>query len=174
MLNKELKKIENQMEHQRFNIKDLLICALFILIGNLSGYLASLVQTSSLRAWYPILNKSILTPPSIVFPIVWSTLFIIIGISTFLSYHNANKKSKIDVLFMYFMQLLFSFLWSVIFFGFRAPIMGFVEVLFLIFIIIRMMITYRKSSELAYLLLYPYLLWCIFASYLNLIIIIKN
>ncbi|MBD5398209.1 tryptophan-rich sensory protein [bacterium] len=170
----EIKEAEAQLKHQRITIKDLLRCAVLILICNLVGYIGSFVQFNSLRAWYPSLEKSILNPPNFIFPVVWSLLYIIIGVSTCLSYKGVRKKDKNYIIFIYTLQLLFNFLWVVLFFGLRAPLMAFVEILFYIFIVLNMMNVYKKVSSLSYILLYPYLFWIIFASYLNLIIIIKN
>lgn len=170
----EIKNAENQWKHQRITIKDLLLCAFLILICNLVGYISSIIQFNSIRAWYPSLSKSMLTPPNFVFPIVWSLLYILIGVSTCLSYKKARKKEKSFVIFVYALQLLFSFLWVVLFFGLKAPLMAFVEILFYIFIVLNMMNIYKRYSSISYILLYPYLFWVVFATYLNLIIIIKN
>lgn len=170
----EIKEAEAQLQRQRITVKDLLRCAVLILICNLVGYIGSIVQFNSVRAWYPILSKSILNPPNFVFPVVWSLLYILIGVSTCLSYKSAHKKDKIYIIFIYTLQLLFSFLWVVLFFGLKAPLMAFVEILFYIFIVLNMMNLYKKVNALSYILLYPYLFWIIFASYLNLIIVIKN
>ncbi|MBD5405095.1 tryptophan-rich sensory protein [bacterium] len=170
----EIKSAEDQWKHQKITIKDLLLCSFLILICNLVGYISSLIQFNSIRAWYPSLSKSMLNPPNFVFPIVWSLLYILIGVSTCLSYKKARKKEKSFVIFVYALQLLFSFLWVVLFFGLKAPLMAFVEILFYIFIVLNMMNIYKRYSSISYILLYPYLFWIIFATYLNLIIIIKN
>ncbi len=169
-----IRKLKTQWNNQKITLTDLLRCSLFILICNLVGYFSHIFQYNSLRAWYPILEKSKLTPPNFVFPIVWTILFVLIGISTCISYKNANKENKVFVLFIFIMQLLFSFLWIILFFWLRNPLMGFVEILFFLYIIIKMMSIYKNSSLIGYLLLYPYLLWVSFAAYLNLIIILKN
>ncbi len=171
---KKIKSTKLVWKNKTFSINDLLLCILFILICDFVGYISSLFQTESLRAWYPLLNKSLFTPPPFVFPAVWGLLYTIIGISTFLAFKNAMKEDKIYVLFIFFAQLCFNFLWTLFFFGMRAPILAFVELLFFILIVVSMMKLYKKLSFTSYILLYPYLFWLLFATYLNFFIILKN
>lgn len=172
-----LKNLENTnllLKNKKFSTVDLIYCMVFILVCNTVGYLSSLFQTESLKEWYPLLNKSILTPPSFVFAFVWGLLYAILGISTFLAFKVARKNEKSYILFIFFAQLCFNLLWSIFFFGMRAPFLAFIEIFFLIIVTISMMKLYKKFSRTSYFLLYPYLLWIIFATYLNFVIMIKN
>ncbi len=159
---------------KRFSIVDLFHCIGFILICDAIGYLSSLFQKESLIEWYPTLEHSIFTPPSFVFAIVWGILYGLLGISTFFAFKSARKNEKTNVLFIFFGQLCFNLLWSIFFFGMKVPFLAFIEILFLIVITIIMMKLYKKFSFASYCLLFPYLLWLIFASYLNLVIVLKN
>ena len=138
------------------------------------GYLSSLFQAESLEVWYPTLQKSILTPPSFVFVLVWGLLYTFMGIATFLTFKAARKEAKTYVLFILFAQLCFNLLWSIFFFGMRAPMLALIELCFLIIVTISMMRLYKKLSHIAYWLLYPYMIWLLFATYLNFFIVLKN
>ena len=128
----------------------------------------------SLKEWYPTLEKSKLTPPSFVFVIVWGILYTFLGISTFLAFKSARNRDKNNIISIFAGQLCFNLLWSIFFFGMRAPLLAFIEILFLLVMTITMIDLYKKFSSLASLLLYPYLIWVIFATYLNFIIVIAN
>ncbi len=169
-----LKRIKTSLKNKKFTIKDLIYCTFFILLCNVIGYLSSLFQTESLKTWYPTLTKSILTPPSFVFIFVWALLYALLGISTFLAFKDARKNDKAYILSIFSAQLCFNLLWSIFFFGIRAPFIAFIEILFLLGITLCMMKFYKRFNNFAYLLLYPYLIWIIFASYLNLVIVLKN
>ena len=161
-------------KNKTFSLSDLLLCIFFILMCDFVGYLSSFTQEASLKAWYPLLNKSKLTPPGFVFVIVWSILYTLIGISTFLAFKNAKKEGKVYVLFIFFIQLCFNFLWSVFFFGMRAPLLAFVEILFYIIVILSMMKIYKSINKIAYFMLIPYLIWVIFATYLTSVVLLLN
>ena len=162
------------LKSKRFTIADLFYCMLFISICDVTGYLSSFFQTESLKEWYPTLEKSILTPPSFVFAFVWGLLYTLLGISTFLSFKPARKNEKANIILIFITQLCFNLLWSIFFFGMKIPLLGLVGILFLIIITLIMMKLYKKTSFLSYLLLYPYLLWLLFATYLNFVIVLKN
>ena len=161
-------------KNKKFTISDLFYCIMFVLLCNAVGYLSSLFQTDSLKTWYPVLKKSVLIPPSFVFIFVWALLYALLGISTFLAFKGARKNDKAYILSVFFAQLCFNLLWSIFFFGMRAPFIAFIEILFLLGITLCMMKFYKKFNNFAYLLLYPYLVWIVFASYLNLVIVLKN
>ena len=167
-------KNSNSIKNKMFSVADLFYCILFVLICLFIGYLSSLFQMESLKEWYPTLEKSKLTPPSFVFVIVWGILYTFLGISTFLAFKSAKRQGKSSVLIMFFTQLCFNLLWSIFFFGMRMPLIAFVEIFFLITITLNMMKVYKRYNFASYLLLYPYILWIIFATYLNFVIVLKN
>ena len=167
-------KNSNSIKNKMFSVADLFYCILFVLICLFIGYLSSLFQMESLKEWYPTLEKSKLTPPSFVFVIVWGILYTFLGISTFLAFKSARNRDKNNIISIFAGQLCFNLLWSIFFFGMRAPLLAFIEILFLLVMTITMIDLYKKFSSLASLLLYPYLIWVIFATYLNFIIVIAN
>lgn len=110
-----------------------------------------------------------LSPPSIVFPIVWGILFVLMGISAAIIYTNdtASMPQKKSALYTYALSLFFNFFWSIIFFNMRAFLFAFIWILILLFLIIRTIIKYFSISPLAAYLQIPYLIWVAFASYLT-------
>lgn len=171
---KNLRRKELVWKNKKFSMTDLFYCILFIIICDVIGYLSSLFQTESLKTWYPLLQKSVLTPPSFVFAFVWGVLYVLLGVSTFLAFRTSRKNDRISVLTIFFTQLCFNLFWSIFFFGMRLPLLAFIEIFFLILVTVNMMKLYKKYSYVSYLLLYPYLIWVIFATYLNFVIVIKN
>ncbi len=111
--------------------------------------------------------------PAILFPIVWSVLYLLMSISCYIV-SVSNDKSRNKALTVYGVQLAFNSLWSLIFFGFGNYILAFIWIIILDVLIIYMIIEFYKVNKTAGLLQIPYLLWALFASYLNLMIAIMN
>ncbi len=100
--------------------------------------------------------------PSWVFPVVWTILYTLMGISAYLIY----KKEK-DVPMIYTIQLIFNLLWSFVFFEFKLFTLAFIWILFLIILVIIMIKKFLSIDKTAGLLQIPYLLWLFVAAYLN-------
>ena len=122
---------------------------------------------------YSILDKPAFSPPGFIFPIVWTILYILMGISSYIVY-SSNSPNKPKALLIYGIQLFFNFCWSIIFFGLDLYLFAFIWLIALIFIIIIMIRQFHIISPLAAYLQIPYLIWCIFAAYLNFSIFILN
>ncbi|MBO8434212.1 MAG: tryptophan-rich sensory protein [Tyzzerella sp.] len=137
-------------------------------VGGLSGFL-----TMGNMDIYGNINKPPLSPPPIVFPIVWTILFILMGISAYLIYEsNSNLKGK--ALAIYGLQLVVNFFWPIIFFNGQKFLLAFVWLLLLVALIIETILIFKDINKKASLLLIPYLLWSIFATYLNLGVYLLN
>lgn len=141
-----------------------------ILIPVAVGLLVGAITSSSIE--YNTLIKPVLAPPSILFPIVWTILYVLMGVS----YGILETKSLIDteINFIYYFQLLVNALWSIIFFIFEWRLFAIIWLLILILLIIMMIIKFYQRDKIAGLLQIPYLLWSLFASYLNLAIYLLN
>lgn len=111
--------------------------------------------------------------PAVVFPIVWSILYLLMSISCYVISESDDKK-KSSALIIYGIQLVVNSLWSLIFFGFGAYLFSFIWILLLIVLVIAMMVSFYKISKKSALLQIPYLLWLIFAAYLNIMIYVLN
>ena len=135
-------------------------------IGALGYYL----QGEALEEWYPFLEKSSLTPPAVVFQIVWAVLYLLIGISA----GTMLVRGDMSVMRLWLLQLLLNFLWSVCFFALRSPFLGFVVILALDAAVFAYMVYAAVRRPVAAWLFAPYMLWLIFATYLNGYICINN
>lgn len=140
-------------------MKKLIFIIIFTLI---IGSLPSLFINMDISSLY----KPFYIPP-ILFPIVWTILFILMSISYYLVREEEGPK-------LYLIQLFVNALWSVIFFGLKLRLLAFFWLLLLLTLIIIMSIKYFKISKLSGYLLIPYILWVTFAGYLNLSIYLLN
>ncbi len=149
--------------------KQLIISILISLgIGGLSGFI-----TKDSMETFENLNKPMLSPPSIVFPIVWGILFLLMGISAYLIYVNKSEYRK-PALIIYGIQLVINFFWSIIFFNAQQYLFAFIWLIILLIAIIIMIVLFYKVKPAAAFLQIPYILWVSFAGYLNLMIYLLN
>ena len=148
-------------------IKNLIIS---ILIPLFVGGLSSLLTGNGMKS-YKILNKPPLSPPGIVFPIVWTILFILMGISSYLIYKERHNEKALK---LYALQLIFNFFWTIIFFGLKLRFLAIIWILILLALIILMIQEFLKLNKTAGYLQIPYLMWTTFATYLTIAIYILN
>ena len=118
------------------------------------------------------LNKPI-NVPGVVFPIVWGILYLLMSISCYII-SKSNNKNRDSALISYWVQLVINSLWSLIFFGFEAYLLAFIWLLILLVSVIVMIIKFYNIDKKAAYLNIPYVLWIIFAGYLNLGIYLLN
>lgn len=141
-------------------------------VGALSGFLSK----EGMEFYQNNATKPPLSPPEILFPIVWSVLYILMGISAAIIWvrKDIDIDSGADGLKAYTLQLIMNFFWSLIYFNMRSYWFAFVWLFVMEIIIIYMILKFRRISALAAYLQIPYALWCIFALYLNLMTAILN
>lgn len=147
-----------------------LIISLLIALG--TGFLSAIFTSGSMEI-YAGLNKPPLAPPSTVFPIVWTVLFILMGLSSYLVYLSPDP-DRGTALKIYAVQLVFNFAWPIAFFNFQAFLFAFIWIMILWVLIIYMIKEFMKVNKKAGYLQIPYLLWTTFAAYLNLFIWLMN
>lgn len=117
--------------------------------------------------------KPPLNPPPYIFPIVWTILYILMGISSYIIYTSSHKAKEYAIK-IYAIQLIFNFFWSIIFFRYNQYLFAFIWLIILIALIIKMIYQFYKIKPLAAYLQIPYLLWCLFAAYLNYMVYTLN
>ena len=146
------------------------IYAKSILIPVIVGGIVGLIISGSID--YNSLQKPPLSPPSILFPIMWTILYILMGVS----YGILKSKHLVDpdTKKIYYLQLFVNALWSIFFFTFKWRLFAFLWIILLDVLVIIMIIKFFKNNKLAGVLQLPYLLWTLFASYLNLAIYLLN
>ena len=137
---------------------------IFVIIALLIGGLAS--SNTADDIWYQNLNKSPLNPPGFVFGIVWPFLYLLMSISAYRTFDQTKN--------LFFIQLFFNALWSWLFFAFQLPMIALLNIWLLIYLNIKVNIRMFIEDKLSSFLYIPYVLWLLFASYLNLFIVINN
>ena len=139
---------------------------IFIFLALLTGGLATLVSLDGMKA-YRFLPQSHLTPPPVVFSVVWSILYILMGVSAALIYVAPPRGLKDQHLF-FAGTLLLNFLWPVLFFALGLRLAALVTLLVMLALAVGTIVRYRPICPLAAWLQLPYALWLCFAFYLNL------
>ena len=148
---------------------------LSVIICQLAGIIGSFFTSPSIQTWYAILKKPFFNPPNWVFAPVWTTLFLLMGISLYLVWSRGIKTKKSKIAFTFFaVQLILNILWSVIFFGLKSPFYAFIEIIFLWAAILLTIFAFYRISKTAAYLLVPYIIWVSFAAMLNFSIFIIN
>lgn len=146
---------------------------LAIILCQLAGIIGSFFTFESIPTWYASLEKPFFNPPNWIFGPVWITLYTIMGISSYLIYTSKNKR-KTDALKIFGIQLFLNAIWSIIFFGFKSPLIALIVIILLWFLIIFTILKFYKINRAAGLILIPYILWVSFATILNYYIFILN
>lgn len=145
------------------NFKKLLISLAIPLAAGGIGYLLSGNNTQI----YESIVRPEFAPPGFIFPIAWSILYILMGISYYLVVTSNNTEVRKKSLNVYYTQLILNSLWSLIFFRFRLFLIGFLWVLALIGLVLYMIYLFKKSNKVAGYLQIPYILWLLFAGALS-------
>lgn len=145
------------------------------------GYLAGISVKADNSSWYNSLNRSPLNPPNIIFPIAWSILYLLMGISIAIIINKYIDEQDLEIkkniknyIFLFIIQFILNLFWTYIFFGLKSPLFGFIEIIILDILIIITIMKFKTISKAASYILIPYILWCLFASYLTLHVLIFN
>jgi tryptophan-rich sensory protein len=139
------------------------VLACFVAAG-----IGSLFTFKAILTWYAGLKKPPYTPPNRAFGPVWTTLYVLMGISVFLVWQNGLAIDGVLLAFtLFWVQLVLNALWSVIFFGMKSKGGGVITIIVLWLLILATIITSFRVSGWAGALLIPYILWVSIASYLN-------
>ncbi len=139
-------------------------------VGGLSGWLTR----DGTKIYKATVEKPPLSPPAIVFPIVWAVLFALMGIGAARIYMVPDSHIRSRSLWLFLVQLGFNFFWSIIFFNVQSFGFAFVWLITLWVLILWMTLSFRKIDRMAAWLQIPYLIWAAFAAYLNLGVWVLN
>jgi tryptophan-rich sensory protein len=141
----------------------------------LVGFLGTPFTISAIPTWYATLNKPFFAPPNWIFGPVWTLLYLLMGVAFYLIWKQSWQKKKVRMAGLYFLaQLVLNFIWSPVFFGLRAPLLGLIVIIAMWTLIVMTMKKFYPLSKLAFYLLAPYLLWVSFATLLNAAIVVLN
>lgn len=144
------------------------IYAVWILLTEAVGGLSGWLTRNGVKEYNATAIQPPLSPPAVVFPIVWGALFALMGAGAARIWQAAPSAARSKALGLFGVQLAFNFLWSIIFFNLQAFGFAFAWLLALWGLILKMILSFRKVDRTAALLQIPYLLWVTFAAYLNL------
>lgn len=150
------------MKHHTWKIYAALIL-LAEAVGGLSGWLTR----DGAKAYSQSIIQPPLSPPAMIFPIVWGILFALMGIGAARIYLAPPSRERTNSLRIFLLQLAFNFFWSILFFNLQAFGAALVWLLILWGLILWMIVAFRKVDPLAAWMQIPYLLWVTFAAYLN-------
>lgn len=154
-------------------MKKSIIVLISVLVCLFVGYTASLFQAGSIDLWYRTLTVSEITPPDAVFPIVWSALYVLMGVSAGLVIAAKNSK-RLSAVVLFVVQLGLNFFWSYSFFYLQNPVAGLVNIALLdLFAVMYAFRSYRVNKTASWLVA-PYIIWLVLATYLNGFIVAYN
>lgn len=144
--------------------------ALSIIIPLALGGIVGFLISGSMD--YSMLDRPPLSPPSILFPIVWTILYVLMGVSFGILRDKHLNDSNVKLI--YYIQLIVNLLWPIAFFVLKWRLFSFIWIVILDALVVLMIFTFYKRDRTAALLQLPYLAWVLFASYLNLGVYILN
>lgn len=137
--------------------------AIPLCVGGISAML-----TGDMMKEYFFLNKPPLSPPGWVFPLVWTILYVMMGLASYLVINSGADKSLIvRALVFYVMQLALNFFWSILFFNYSLFLWAFIELIAMWAVILITTVLFFRTNTVAGTMMIPYVLWSTFAAYLN-------
>lgn len=145
-----------------------------VAVMELFGFISGFVTKQGVKEYIQTVEKPFLTPPSFVFPVVWSILFALMGISIARILLKPKSLERTKAIVIFILQLFVNFAWTLIFFNAKQYKFSFIIILILIAFIIYMIYLFKKVDKISAKLQIPYLLWVCFAAYLNFMIMLLN
>jgi tryptophan-rich sensory protein len=127
-----------------------------------------------MNSWYEALNKPPLTPPNWIFSPVWTVLYVMIAVSIILYYRTPSKQHPIMTTAVLLIHLLTNIIWTFLFFRLKSPGSALIDIIILDISLIFLILWFWKARPSAGILLIPYLLWILFATYLNFAFYVLN
>ena len=148
-------------------LKNLFYIFFPLIVGGIVGFLTKdYIDYSSL-------DKPPLSPPKIIFPVMWSIIYLLMGISYYLYKRDYNVNNKV-VRNSYYSQLFVNLLWTIIFFVLKLRFIAIIWILLLLIFVVNLFSVFKKFNKISAYLNIPYILWVIFATYLTIRIYILN
>ena len=156
---------------KKHNISDLL---LYVLSAELIGVVSALLS-GGFSDFFEVYKEPPLLPPAWLFPVVWTILYALMGISAYLIHiEPKDTEGRLSALTSYWVQLMINFSWSIVFFRFELLWASVVVILTLLVAVIVMLSRFRRIKSVAAYLNIPYLIWLLFATYLNIATAVIN
>lgn len=148
-------------------IKSIVSLILCIALCQAVGGLGAIFTTPEIAGWYATIQKPSFNPPNWIFAPVWTTLFVLMGVSLWLTFKSENSSARKAALLAFAIQLVLNSAWSFLFFKMHSLLAGLIEIFFLWLAILFWIVKTYPVSKAGALISIPYLLWVSFASFLN-------
>ena len=145
---------------------------IFALITFSASFVGSIATITYKEPWYSTLIKASFNPPDWIFAPVWTTLYLFMTIAIWAAWHKNYR--DVNLVFYYLIHLVFNTTWSIVFFVFHNILIALFNLVVLIFFIIFLMFKFKKVNNISFILMIPYLLWCLYALILNSSLLILN
>ena len=145
---------------------------LFFIITFSASFIGGAVSINLKEPWYSTLIKSSLNPPDWVFAPVWTILYLMMTIAVWNFWHCKNK--NMNTVYIYFIHIIINTTWSIVFFALHKIFLAMLVLITLIIFIFLLIIRFKSVNKLSYYLMIPYLLWCFYALFLNINLVILN
>ena len=145
---------------------------LFFIITFSASFIGGAVSINLKEPWYSTLIKSSLNPPDWVFAPVWTILYLMMTIAVWTFWHSKNR--DMNTVYIYFIHIIINTTWSIVFFAFHKIFLAMLVLITLIIFIFLLIIRFKSVNKLSYYLMIPYLLWCFYALFLNINLVILN
>ena len=150
----------------------LLACLALVFVA---GGIGSLATTKAIPTWYRGLAKPSFSPPNWLFGPAWTVLYLLMAVAAFLVWRQGLSAPGVKLaLLVFLVQLALNALWSILFFGMRSPLFGFVDIVVLWLAILVTTVLFFRVSTAAGVLFLPYIGWVTFAAVLNAAILVLN
>ena len=145
---------------------------LFFIITFSASFIGGAVSINLKEPWYSTLIKSSLNPPDWVFAPVWTILYLMMTIAVWTFWHSKNR--DMNTVYIYFIHIIINTTWSIVFFALHKIFLAMLVLITLIIFIFLLIIRFKSVNKLSYYLMIPYLLWCFYALFLNIKLVILN
>ena len=145
---------------------------LFFIITYSASFIGGFVTVSLKEPWYSQLVKSNFNPPDWIFAPVWTTLYLMMTLAIWFFWHSNRR--DMNTVYIYFIHIVFNTTWSIVFFGLHQILLALIVLLILIFLIIILIMRFKCVNFVSYYLMIPYLLWTLYALFLNFNLMILN
>ena len=145
---------------------------LFFIITYSASFIGGMATISFKEPWYSELIKSNYNPPDWIFAPVWTTLYLMMTLAIWFFWHSKNR--DMNTIYIYFIHIVFNTTWSIVFFGLHQILFALIVLLILIFLIVILIIRFKRVNLVSYYLMIPYLLWTLYALFLNFNLLILN
>ena len=168
-----MKKTQSKLRYKNKE-KNFLSLFFWIITFQLVGFFIGKMTQNNISKWYNGLIKSPLNPPDFIFPIAWGFLYVILAIVGWYLYKNKNRKNRKLIFNLYIIQIFMNWMWTPLFFKWHMITFSFFWIVGMILLTLGTLLLCIKHFKLISILLSPYLLWLIFASYLNYFLWLNN